>query len=95
MSDVIAADGTRLYYRSAGHTIEEIDMRDGPSAATKTATIHLPGQNEYEWNFGNVMYAVAPDGQFIVVERQGIGDISGDLVIVQNFFEELKAKVGN
>jgi hypothetical protein len=26
-------------------------------------------------------------------ERAGTGDISGDLVIVQNFFEELRAKV--
>jgi serine/threonine-protein kinase len=90
-----SADGTMLYYRTDGRTIEEIDMRAGPSAATKVSTIHLPTQNVYEQNFGNVMYAVAPDGRFIVFEREGIGDVSGDLVIVQNFFEELKAKAGN
>jgi hypothetical protein len=84
-----------LYYRTDGRTIEEIDMRAGPSAATKVSTIHLPTQNVYEQNGGNVMYAVAPDGRFLVVEREGSGDVSGDLVIVQNFFEELKAKAGN
>ena len=70
-------------------------MQNGPSAATNVATIHLPSQNEYEVNRGNTMYAVAPDGRFLVIEREGVGDVSGDLVIVQNFFEELKAKVGN
>jgi serine/threonine-protein kinase len=90
-----SADGTMLYYRTDGRTIEEIDMRAGPSAATKVSTIHLPTQNVYEQNGGNVMYAVAPDGRFLVVEREGSGDVSGDLVIVQNFFEELKAKAGN
>ena len=75
-------------------TIEEMDMRNGPSAATKIATINLPSQNEYEVNRGNPMYAVAPDGRFLVIEREGTGDVSGDLVIVQNFFEELRAKAG-
>jgi hypothetical protein len=28
-----------------------------------------------------------------MIERVGTGDISGSLVIVQNFFEELKEKV--
>jgi len=90
-----SADGSTLYYRSDAQTIEELDMRGGPDAATVVRTIRLPSNNEYEYNSGNVMYAVAPDGRFIVVEREGTGDVSGDLVIVQNFFEELKAKVGN
>jgi serine/threonine-protein kinase len=90
-----SADGKYLYYGSEGQTIVQLDMTSGPAAATVTARIVMPAQNEYERNSGNVMYAVAPDGRFIVVERTGKGDISGNLVLVQNFFEELRAKAGN
>jgi hypothetical protein len=40
------------------------------------------------------LYDVAPDGRFIVIQRFGTPDISGDLVVVHNWFEELLAKVG-
>ncbi len=39
---------------------------------------------------------VAPDDQRFIFERlsnTGVG--SGDFIVVENFFEELKAKVGN
>jgi len=92
----LSPDGRWLAYASAESGNMEIYLRPFPQvAATKVATIHLPSQNEYEVNRGNPMYAVAPDGRFLVIEREGVGDVSGDLVIVQNFFEELKAKVGN
>ncbi len=91
-----SADGQELYFRSSTSSIEVIDLRGGPGAATRTSTIRLPSENQYESNMANTMYAVAPDGRFIFVERKGTtGDIPGDLVIVQNFFQELKAKVGN
>jgi serine/threonine-protein kinase len=90
-----SADGRHLYYGTEGQTLVQLDMTSGPAAASVAARITLPAQNEYESNRGNVMYAVAPDGRFIVFERTGKGDISGDLVMVQNFFEELNAKVGN
>jgi tRNA A-37 threonylcarbamoyl transferase component Bud32/WD40 repeat protein len=89
-----SADGRYLYYGSEGQSLVQLDMTSGPAAASVTARVTMPPQNEYEWNGGNVMYAVAPDGRFIVIERTGKGDISGNLVLVQNFFEELKTKVG-
>ena len=37
---------------------------------------------------------VSPDGRFVMIERAGGGDVSGDLILVQNFFTELAEKVG-
>ncbi len=40
-------------------------------------------------------YDVTPDGQRFVMIRNRAGDSAGELIVVENFFEELKAKVGN
>ncbi len=39
-------------------------------------------------------YDVAPDGQRFVMIRNPRAE-EGELIVVENFFEELKAKVGN
>ncbi len=41
------------------------------------------------------MYDVAPDDQRFVMLRRILDNESEQLVVVENFFEELKAKVGN
>ena len=46
---------------------------------------------EYRWDFN---YDVAPDGQQFILIR-GRDEAPGQVVLVQNFFEELRAKVGN
>ena len=55
----------------------------------------LPPDNDYERNRRDRLFDVAPDGRFVMIERAGVFGRTGDLVIVQNFFEDLKAKVGN
>ncbi len=67
-------------------------MTRGPSYAATRVLVRPPAQNDYERNQRNRLYEVAPDGRFIVIQRLGTPDVSGDLVIVQNFFQELEAK---
>ena len=87
-------DGGRLYYRSPDfQTIMVADMSRGPNTVSRGVHSVLPSENNYESNPRNRLYDVAPDGRFVMLERAGTGDISGDLVIVQNFLEELKEKV--
>ena len=40
-------------------------------------------------------YDVTPDDQRFVMIRLGGSGNAGELIVVENFFEELKAKVGN
>jgi len=89
-------DGRALYFRSLdGQSILAADLSNGPSSATSGVVVHMPAQNDYEQNTRNRLYDVAPDGRFVVIQRFGTPDVSGDLVVVQNWFEELEAKVGN
>ena len=91
---VWSRDGESLYYRSPDfQTIMAADMSSGPNTVSRRVHIVLPTENNYESNPRNRLYDVAPDGRFVMLQRAGTGDISGDLVIVQNFFEELKEKV--
>ena len=61
----------------------------------RTTTVELPLDKDYEVNSRNRLYDVSPDGRFVMIERAGGGDVSGDLIMVQNFFRELEEKVGN
>jgi serine/threonine-protein kinase len=89
-------DGNELFFRNLdGQAMEVADMRRGPSTATKEVLFNLPAQNNYEVNQRNRLYDVAPDGRFVMLQRPGSPDVSGDLVVVQNWFVELKERVGN
>jgi serine/threonine-protein kinase len=90
-----SADGRELYFRSLdGKEVLLADMTRGPSFAATRVLVRPPPQNDYERNERNRLYDVAPDGRFVVIQRLGTPDVSGDLVIVQNFFQELRGKAG-
>ncbi len=89
-------DGSELFFRNLdGQSIEVADMQRGPSVATRQLLLNLPPQNDYERNQRNRLYDVAPDGRFVMIQRPGTPDVSGDLVVVQNWFEELNQRVGS
>ncbi len=52
---------------------------------------------DYRVSTNYTWFDIAPDGRFLMVRLAalGIDNTAGDLIVVENFFEELKAKVGN
>jgi serine/threonine-protein kinase len=83
-----------LYFRSLdGQAILVADIAGGPSSAVSRRVVVLPEQNDYERNERNRLFEIAPDGRFAMIQRTGSPDVSGDLVVVQQWFEELRAKV--
>ncbi len=91
---VWSADGRNLFFRSLdGKSVWVAEMESGPSFAAIRVLIRPPPENDYERNQRNRLYDVAPDGRYVVIQRLGTPDVSGDLVIVQNFSEDLRAKV--
>ena len=88
-------DGQELFFRDlTGQNLHVMDLGSGPSAARQTAIIKLPRDKDHEVNSRNRLYHVAPDGRFVMIRRAAGGDVSGNLVMVQNFFRELEEKVG-
>jgi len=83
-------DGRELFYRSnGGQTINVVSMTRGPGAATSRVLVDLPASSNYELNPGNRLFEVAPDGRFLMLRRAAVPDVSGDLILVHNFFAEL------
>ena len=88
-------DARSLYFRNlGGDRIEVVDMSLDPSSATRRLLLQLPANFAFEQNPNDRLFDILPTGDRFVMIRQGEGDRSGKLVIVLNFFEELRAKVG-
>ena len=89
------ASGSDLYYRSFdGNGIWRASLAGGPSAAVRTLAVRIP-EGAYEANPRNRLMAVSADGQrFLMINQTGQGDVTGDMVFVQNILAELRAKVG-
>jgi len=89
-------NGRELMFRSAdGGDIYVADMARGPSETSPRKLLELPAQSQFESNgLDGHMFELSRDGRRFLMVRQGAGDKSGDLVVVQNFFTELKAATG-
>jgi hypothetical protein len=92
---VWSAGGRELYYRSFdGNAVWRASLAAGPSAAVRGVVLRIP-DGAYEANPRNRLLAVTADGQrFLMINQTGQGDVSGDLVFVQNILAELRTKVG-
>ncbi|MCZ6761258.1 MAG: protein kinase [Gemmatimonadetes bacterium] len=83
-------DGRELFYRSnGGQTINVVSMTRGPGAASSRVLVDLPASSNYELNTSNRLFEVASDGRFLMLRRAAVPDVSGDLILVHNFFAEL------
>ncbi|MCH9015998.1 MAG: serine/threonine-protein kinase [Gemmatimonadetes bacterium] len=88
-------DGRELFYRSnGGQTINVVSMTRGPGAATSRVLVDLPASSNYELNPSNRLFEVAADGRFLMLRRAAVPDVSGDLILVHNFFAELRGEIG-
>jgi serine/threonine-protein kinase len=85
-------DGRELIRGESSDAIFSVDMTRGPGQATPRRLLQLPAETQFETNqLRGRMFEVSRDGRRYLLVRQGGGDESGDLVIVQNFFRELRA----
>jgi len=88
-------DGSELFYRSnGGQTINVVSMARGPGAASSHVLVDLPASSNYELNTSNRLFEVAADGRFLMLRRAAVPDVSGDLILVHNFFAELRGEIG-
>ena len=82
-----ARDGRELYYVGPEGTLIAARIEADP-------TFRVRSQESLFTLPGTPLYDVAPDGRFIVVEAADATGAAGDVILVQNFFEELQVKVG-
>jgi serine/threonine-protein kinase len=82
--------GRELFYRAAQNTVVSVDVLPGPTFAMGERRVLFSG--EYRTAPGS--YDVAPDDQrMVMIRSRGTGQAS-ELIVVENFFQEVEGRVG-
>ena len=89
---VWAHSGRELFYMGSGNLMS-VEVLPGPTFVTGEHRVLFSTQG---FRSGTVhqFYDVTPDDQRFVMIRNRGAEEAGELIVVENFFEELKAKVG-
>jgi hypothetical protein len=88
-----AHSGRELFYLGRGNLMS-VEVLPGSTFVTGERKV-LFSSRGYDASRWHQNYDVAPDDQRFVMIRSLEGADAGELIVVENFFEELKAKVGN
>ena len=92
---VWAHSGRELFYRNAANELVAVQVSEGSSFAWDSQDV-LFSMDGYLLTNGNPMYDVSPDDQEFVMLRIGEeGADDSELILIENFFEELKRLVPN
>ena len=95
LDPVWARSGRELFYRNGANELVVVQVSGDPTFAAGQQEV-LFSMADYLPTNGNPLYDVSPDDQSFVMLR--IGDeetAASDLILVQNFFEELRERTGN
>jgi len=82
-------DGRTIYYRDEANVIIAADIATEPAFRVLRRRDAI-GQSTVFTPFG-APFAIGNDGRLLVIGTQGTGLEAGQLVVVQNFVEELRA----
>ncbi|GMR13063.1 MAG: hypothetical protein BMS9Abin29_1262 [Gemmatimonadota bacterium] len=92
-----ANSGAELFYMNSSRELvaAQLDIGETVIVASREALFPVGG---YEWGGGEIQHAIAPDDQsfyFIGNRELSVGGDPGELLLVLNWYEELKERVGN
>jgi serine/threonine-protein kinase len=89
---VWAHSGRELFYRG-GQNLMSVEVLQGPTFVTGERRLLFSTQ-QFRSSQNHQRYDVTPDDQRFVMIGNLRGQEASELIVVENFFEELKAKVG-
>ena len=92
---VWSRDGRELYYRQ-DEQMMVVSIEQGAALAPGAPRVLFTAPYTFGVLYrGNPSYDVSPDGRFLMIRSEADDTMSPRLHVVLNWFEELKAKVGN
>jgi Tol biopolymer transport system component len=89
---VWSRNGRELFYLEGGNVMAVSVDRERELRFGKPQTL-LPGPPTDRWVEGGTAYDVAPDGRFVMLKEARESPESTYLIVVENWFEELKRLV--
>jgi serine/threonine-protein kinase len=92
-----AHSGTELFFMDRARDMlvaARLEIGASVTVAARDALFPVGG---YEWGSGEIQHAIAPDDQsfLFIGDRMLTTDDPGELILVLNFFEELKERAGS
>ena len=93
---VWAHSGRELFYRSASNELVATQVTTEDLALTSGQQTLLFSMADYLRGFNDQQYDVSPDDQSFVMLRIGDDEVgASELILVVNWFEELRQRMGN
>jgi Tol biopolymer transport system component/tRNA A-37 threonylcarbamoyl transferase component Bud32 len=83
--------GKELFYRDGAGSLVAVEVRSTPTFSLGRSTALFPAA-AYLSFVGTAEYAVGPDDRRFLMIRQASGSAPDELIVVDNWFEELKSK---
>jgi Tol biopolymer transport system component len=83
--------GKELFYRDGAGNLVAVEVKTTPTFSVGRSTALFPASGYYS-SAGGAQYAVAPDDRRFLMIRQVAASAPDQLIVVDNWFEELKAK---
>jgi hypothetical protein len=83
--------GKELFYRDVAGNLVAVEVHSTPTFSSARSTILFPAGAYLSFARG-AEYAVAPDDRRFLMIRQIPGSVPDELIVVDNWFDELKAK---
>jgi Tol biopolymer transport system component len=90
---VWARNGRELFYLNGRQEMMGVEVKPGPGFALGEPRLLFPA-GQYTLTGTSQVYDVSADGRRFVMVRPVAGVAETELVLVQNWFEELKTRVG-
>ncbi|MFL5482909.1 MAG: protein kinase domain-containing protein [Gemmatimonadaceae bacterium] len=84
-------NGKELFYRDVAGSLISVKVKSGPTFSLGRSTALFPAAAYFSWPNG-AQYAIAPDDRRFIMIRRVAGSAPDELIVVDNWFEELKAK---
>ncbi len=86
--------GGELFYRNGANEMVAVQFTEAPTFATVREDV-LFSMDDYLTSNGSPMYDVSPDDQRFVMLRTDAEFGYTELILVENWFEELRQRMGN
>ncbi|PYO05927.1 MAG: hypothetical protein DMD30_13460 [Gemmatimonadetes bacterium] len=83
--------GKELFYRDVAGNLVAVEVQSSPTFSLGRSTVLFPARAYLSFERG-AQYAVAPDDRRFLMIRQIAGSAPDELIVVDNWFEELKPK---
>ena len=83
--------GKELFYRDVAGNLVAVEVHSTPTFSSGRSTVLFPAGAYLSFARGTE-YAIAPDDRRFLMIRQIAGSVPDELIVVDNWFDELKAK---